>query len=68
MSDGFKIPWETADDITLARLKYDYKVAKGQLDSWYAGGMWLHRDDIEHTSIIMFHLKAVIEYCGGSVE
>jgi len=68
MSVGFKIPWEAADAITLACLQDHYKMAKGALDEWYEGKGWLHREDVENQSVLMFHLKAVIEYYGGTVE
>jgi len=68
MSDGFKIPWEAADAITLGCLQDHYKMAKEHLDQWYEGKGWLHREDVEGQSVLMFHLKAVIEYYGGSAE
>jgi hypothetical protein len=63
-----EIDWDTLDNITVKSLEAHYKLNKEILDDYYHNGAWLHRDDLEETSLMIHHLKAVIEYYGGSVE
>lgn len=67
MSGKFEIPWEAAEAITLQALKQDYAMAKEDVDAYYSEGKWMHRDDLENQCVLMHHLKAVINYYGGSV-
>ncbi len=64
----FEIPWEAADLITLSSLESHYRMAKESLDDSYTGSRWLHKDDLEYYAILKHHLKAIIEYYGGSVD
>jgi len=64
----FEIPWDAADQITLASLENHYNILKEGLDDWYNNRQWMHREDVEENSVMMHHLKAVISYYGGSVE
>lgn len=73
MSEGMskvftKLPYELTDEITLQNLKDSYQLSKKTLDNYCEGGGWLHRDDLEDVSLMIHHLKAVIEYYGGSTE
>lgn len=63
----FEIPEEVADGITRKSLEDHYQMSKERLDKWYDGEQWMHRDDIDEEVILMQHLKAIIEYFGGSV-
>lgn len=65
---GLELDWDVVDKITLQSLEYSYKINKEVLDDYYHNGNWLHRDDLEEVSLMIHHLKAVIEYYGGSVE
>jgi len=56
------------DSITLQSLEEHYKISKEALDSFYSGEGWLHRNDIENLSVLMCHLREVIDYYGGSTE
>ena len=67
MVNRFTIPIEAADNITLQNLEDHYKMTKDSLDKWYEGKGWMHREDVDHCVILMDHLKAVIDYFGGSV-
>jgi len=65
---GLELDWDIVDKITLQSLENHYKINKEILDDYYHNGNWLHRDDLEEVSLMIHHLKAVIEYYGGSVE
>lgn len=65
---GLELDWDTVDKITLQSLENHYKINKEILDDYYHNGTWLHRDDLEEVSLMIYHLKAVIEYYGGSVS
>jgi len=65
---GLELDWDIVDKITLQSLENHYKINKEMLDDYYHNGKWLHRDDLEDLSLMIHHLKAVIEYYGGSVE
>jgi len=64
---GLELDWDVVDKITLQSLENHYKMNKESLDDYYHNGKWLHRDDLEATSLMIHHLKAVIDYYGGSV-
>jgi hypothetical protein len=63
-----KLVADLFDEVTLQTLKGAYQLNKETLDNYYEGKSWLHRDDLEHVSLMIHHLKAVIEYFGGCVE
>lgn len=65
---GVELNWDVVDRITLQSLENHYNMNKETLDNYYHNGDYLHRDDLEEVSLMMFHLKAVIDYYGGSVE
>jgi hypothetical protein len=65
---GLELDWDIVDKITLQSLENHHKINKEILDNYYHNGKWLHRDDLEDTSLMIYHLKAVIEYYGGSVD
>jgi len=64
----FEIPFEVADDITLTSLKNHYQIASERFTKWHTGAQWMHRDDVYEDVVTMHHLKAVIEYYGGSID
>lgn len=65
---GLELDWDIVDKITLQSLENHYKINKEILDDYYHNGKWLHRDDLEEVSLMIHHLKAVIDYYGGSVS
>jgi hypothetical protein len=72
-AQGFTIPWETADQITLASLKDHRDVLKNELKQWRKnpktdanpGGYWLHPEDVGKNEILIHHMDAIINYYGG---
>ena len=65
---GLELDWDIVDKITLQSLENHYKINEEILDDYYHNGKWLlHRDDLEEPALMIYHLKAVIEYYGGSV-
>jgi len=63
-----ELTYDQEEAVTIQSLKESYKLNKGTLDDYYHNGAWLHRDDLEDVSLMIHHLKAVIEYYGGSVD
>jgi hypothetical protein len=63
-----ELTYDQEESITIRSLKENYRLNKEILDSYYHNGAWLHRDDLEDVSLMIHHLKAVIDYYGGSVE
>jgi len=69
---GFVVPWETADQLTLASLKEHRGYLKNELKQWKKnprtddnpGGYWLHPDDVAHHAILIHHMDAIIKYYG----
>jgi hypothetical protein len=72
-AQGLTIPWETADQITLASLKDHRDVLKNELKQWRKnpktdanpGGYWLHPEDVGKNEILIHHMDAIINYYGG---
>jgi len=72
-AQGLIIPWETADQITLASLKDQRDVLKDQLKQWRKNpktdanpnGYWLHPEDVGKNEILIHHMDAIIDYYGG---
>jgi hypothetical protein len=72
-AQGLTIPWETADQITLASLKDQRDVLKDQLKQWRKNpktdanpnGYWLHPEDVGKNEILIHHMDAIINYYGG---
>lgn len=62
-----KLSSDIVDRITLQSLEEHYNMSKEALDSYYSGEGWLHRNDIENLSVLMYHLKEVIDYYGGTI-
>lgn len=63
-----ELTYDQEEAVTIQSLKESYKLNKGTLDDYHHNGAWLHRNDLEDVSLMIYHLKAVIEYYGGSVE
>jgi hypothetical protein len=72
-AQGLIIPWETADQITLASLKDQRDVLKDQLKQWRKNpktdanpnGYWLHPEDVGKNETLIHHMDAIINYYGG---
>lgn len=62
------LPHEAVEAIVRQDLEESYRVAKKTLDDYYDKSSWLHRDDLESTSLAIYHLKFVLEYYGGTVD
>lgn len=63
-----ELTYEQEEAVTIQSIKESYKINKKILDDYYHEGEWLHRDDLEEVSLMIHHLKEVIEYYGGSVD
>ena len=72
-AQGFTIPWETADQITLASLTNHREYLKKELKQWKKNpktaanpdGYWLHPEDVGKNEIMIHHMDAIINYYGG---
>ena len=70
---GITIPFEVADQITLASLTDHRDYLRSELDQWKANpktdsnpsGYWLHPEDVVKNEILITHLDAIIDYYGG---
>jgi hypothetical protein len=71
-TQGFTIPWETADQITVASLRDHRDYLKKELKRWKKDpktdanpkGYWLHPEDVVKNGIMIEHMTAVLEYYG----
>jgi hypothetical protein len=68
MSDGLKISWETADNITVDNLHDVYVSTKRDLDRHARGDMWMHDDDVKANAKLVKALKRVLNYYGKDVD
>ena len=72
-AQGFTIPWEAADQITLASLINHRGYLKTELKQWKKNpktddnpdGYWLHPEDVARNTILIKQLDSIIEYYGG---
>jgi len=72
-AQGLTLPWETADQITLACLTNHRDYLKGELKQWKKNpktddnpdGYWMHPEDVGKNAILIHHMDAIIEYYGG---
>lgn len=72
-AQGFTIPWETADQITLASLLDHRDTLKQELKKFKKnprtddnpGGHWLHPEDVVTNTMLIQHMNAIIHYYGG---
>jgi len=70
---GVELPYEVADQITLASLKDHCKMLKSELKQWKKNpktdanpdGHWMHPEDVSRNQILIHHMDAIIEYYGG---
>lgn len=70
---GFTIPWETADQITLASLINHRDILKTELKQWKKnprtdtnpGGYWLHPEDVVRNTELIKYFDGLIKYYGG---
>ena len=65
---GYEIPWDTVEGIVRKTLEDDYRLAKEELDDFHARKVFLSREDVEKTALLLHHLQAVIEYYGGTFD
>ena len=69
---GFVVPWEVADQLTVASLKEHRAYLKKELKQWSKNprtddnpdGYWLHPDDVVNHSHLIDHMDAIIKYYG----
>jgi len=67
------IPYEVADNITLATLLDQRTYLQEELDKWNANpktdsnptGYWMHPDDVVYNTKLINALNVVINYYGG---
>ena len=72
-AQGFTIPWEAADQITLTSLINHRGYLKTELKQWKKNpktddnpdGYWLHPEDVAKNTILIKQLDSIIEYYGG---
>ena len=70
---GVELPYEVADQITLASLKDHCKMLKSELKQWKKNpktdanpdGHWMHPEDVSKNQTLVHHMDAIIEYYGG---
>ena len=71
-AQGMAIPWEVADQITLASLKNHRDYLKSELKQWRKNprtdtnpdGYWLHPDDVVNNEHLINHMNVIINYYG----
>jgi len=71
-AQGMTIPWEVADQITLASLKNHRDYLKSELKKWRKNpktdtnpdGYWLHPDDVVNNEHLINHMNVIINYYG----
>ena len=71
-AQGMTIPWEVADQITLASLKNHRDYLKSELKQWRKNpktdtnpeGYWLHPDDVVNNEHLINHMNVIINYYG----
>ena len=68
MSNGLKISWETADNITVDNLHDVYVSVKRDLAMHSRGEMWMHEEDVEANKKLVKALKRVLKYYGKDVD
>lgn len=72
-AQGLVIPWETADQITLASLNNHRDYLKSELKKWKKdpktdinpGGYWMHPEDVTRNTVIITYMDEIIKYYGG---
>lgn len=70
---GFVLPYDVADQITLHSLRDHRDYLKSELKQWKKNpktddnpdGYWLHPEDVTKNQQLIFHMDAIIEYYGG---
>lgn len=70
---GLSIPWDVADQITLAALQDHRAYLKKELKKWNANpkspsnpdGYWLHPEDVVKNQQLIHHMDEIIAYYGG---
>mgnify|MGYP000845263101 FL=1 len=68
MDVSITLTYDMVDEVVLSALKEHLKMARESLDDYHNRVSWLHRDDVEHQSLLIHHLKYVIEYYGGETD
>lgn len=71
-AQGMTIPWEVADQITLASLKNHRDYLKSELKQWRKNpktdtnpdGYWLHPEDVVNNEHLINHMNVIINYYG----
>jgi hypothetical protein len=67
MSRTLELDMDTAERITLLSLRDHYKYLKEELRAHIEEGQYLHEDDVLRNHQLIYCLKKVIAYYGGSV-
>lgn len=66
---GLTIPWEVADEITIATLKDQLYYLEKELDDHFNLGEYMHPEDIANSrEKFIPALRLIIEYYGGDVD
>jgi hypothetical protein len=68
MAVSITLTYDIVGEVVLSDLKEHLKMARESLDDYHNRVSWLHRDDVEHQSLLIHHLKYVIEYYGGKPD
>jgi len=66
MSRKLEIDMDTAERITLLSLQDQLKYLKEELRAHIEDGQWLHEDDVKLNHQLIYCIKKVISYYGGS--
>ena len=67
MTKGLVIPFEVADNITLASLKDQHRYLKKETRLHLEKGEWLHPEDLVKNVQLINALELLIPYYGGKV-
>ena len=65
---GVVIPFETADQITLASMQDQLKMLKKEVKDHLEKGAWLHPEDLGKNMKYIHALETLIPYYGGDLD
>lgn len=68
MNEGIKIPYEVADQVTLACLLEQHKMLKQNIEDHLERGAYMHPEDLGNAGRYVHALEILIPYFGGVVN
>lgn len=66
-SKGLEIPFEVADQITLATMQDQLKMLRKEVKDHLEKGSWLHPEDLGNNIRYIHALEVLIPYFGGEL-